>query len=60
MARGRTKTLLHATLLAGSVELSLLLLVLRSGRIELVAFAVLIAYISQALFICPSCAVTSI
>ena len=34
MARGRTKTLLHATSLAGGVELTLLLLALRSGRMN--------------------------
>jgi lipopolysaccharide exporter len=53
MACGRTKTLLHATLLAGGVELALLALALRSGRIELIACAVLIAYISQALVYLP-------
>ena len=53
MARGRTKILLHATALAGAVELLLLLLVLRTGRIELVAAAVLIAYATQAVIYLP-------
>ena len=53
MARGRTKMLLHATALAGAVELILLLLVLRTGRIELVAAAVLIAYATQAVIYLP-------
>jgi O-antigen/teichoic acid export membrane protein len=53
LAHGRTKTLLHATFLAGSLELVLLLLALRSGRIELVAGAVLIAYASQAMVYLP-------
>jgi lipopolysaccharide exporter len=53
MACGRTKTLLQASLLAGAVELMLLVLALRSGRIELVACAVLIAYISQAMIYLP-------
>jgi lipopolysaccharide exporter len=53
MARGRTKILLHATALAGGVELLLLLLVLRTGRIELVAAAVLIAYATQAVIYLP-------
>ncbi|MGB6430242.1 MAG: lipopolysaccharide biosynthesis protein [Candidatus Acidiferrales bacterium] len=44
MARGRTKLLLHANTLAGAVELLLILLALRSGRIERVAAAVLFAY----------------
>ncbi len=44
MARGETKMLLRASLLVGVVEISLLLLALRSGRIEMVAAAVLVAY----------------
>jgi len=52
-AHGRTKTLLHATFLAGSLELVLLLLALRSGRIEMVAGAVVIAYASQAMVYLP-------
>jgi O-antigen/teichoic acid export membrane protein len=53
MARGRTKMLLHATALAGAVELVLILLVLRTGRIGLVAAAVLIAYATQAIIYLP-------
>ena len=53
MARGRTKTLLHANMLAGALELVLLLLALRSKRIEMVAAAVLVAYISQAIVYLP-------
>ena len=37
----------HSNLLAGTIEVVLLLLVLRSGRIELVASVVLFAYLSQ-------------
>jgi teichuronic acid exporter len=53
LARGRTQMLLHATALAGAVELLVLLLALRSGRIEMVAAAVLIAYVSQAIIYLP-------
>lgn len=53
MARGRTRLLLYATTLAGAVELFLLLLVIRTGRIELVAAAVLIAYSIQAVVYLP-------
>jgi len=53
MARGRTKMLLQASALTGPVELLLLLLVLRTGRIELVAAAVLIAYATQAIIYLP-------
>ena len=53
LARGRTKMLLHAAALAGAVELVLILLVLRTGRIELVAAAVLIAYVTQAIVYLP-------
>jgi len=53
MARGRTKMLLHATALAGAVELLLILLVLRTGRIGLIAATVLIAYVSQAVIYLP-------
>lgn len=53
LARGKTKMLLHANALAGAVELLLLLLVLRSGRIELVAVVVLIAYSTQAIIYLP-------
>jgi O-antigen/teichoic acid export membrane protein len=44
MARGETKILLRASLSVGVVEILLLLLALRSGRIEMVAAAVLVAY----------------
>ncbi len=44
LALGETKTLLRASLLIGVVEVLLLLLTLRSGRIEAVAAAVLAAY----------------
>jgi O-antigen/teichoic acid export membrane protein len=53
LARGRSKMLLHANALAGAIELGLLLLVLGTGRIELVAAAVLIAYASQAIIYVP-------
>jgi lipopolysaccharide exporter len=53
LARGRTKTLWHSNALAGAIELVLLLLVLRSGRIELVATVVLVAYLSQAIIYLP-------
>jgi O-antigen/teichoic acid export membrane protein len=53
MACGRTKRLLHANMLAGAIEISLLLLVLRSGRIEWVAAVVLFAYASQAAVYLP-------
>jgi lipopolysaccharide exporter len=54
MACGQTKTLLQASLLAGGIELALLVLALRSGRIEMVACAVFIAYVSQALIYLPA------
>jgi len=53
MARGRTKLLLHANALTGAVEVLLLLLVLRTGRLELVAAAVLIGYATQAIIYLP-------
>jgi lipopolysaccharide exporter len=53
LARGRTKMLLHAYALAGAVELLLLLLVLPTGRIELVAVAVMISYATQAIIYLP-------
>jgi PST family polysaccharide transporter/lipopolysaccharide exporter len=53
MARGRTHLLLRSNILAGSVELALILLVLRKGRIELIAVAVLIAYATQAMIYLP-------
>jgi len=53
MALGKTKALLHANALACAVELLLLLLVLRTGKIELVATAVLIAYATQSIIYLP-------
>ena len=53
MARGRSKLLWHANVLAGTIEVVLLLLVLRSGRIELVAAVVLFAFLSQAIIYLP-------
>jgi O-antigen/teichoic acid export membrane protein len=53
MAQGRTKMLLHATGLAGAVELLLILLVLPTGRIGLIAASVVIAYVSQTVIYLP-------
>lgn len=53
LARGRTRTLLRANILAGALELGLLLLALRTRRIEMVSAAVLIAYASQAMVYLP-------
>jgi O-antigen/teichoic acid export membrane protein len=53
MARGRTKVLLYANALAGAVELLIILLVLRFGRIELVAVAVLVSYGSASVVLLP-------
>jgi O-antigen/teichoic acid export membrane protein len=53
LARGRTNMLLRANALAGAVEVTLILLVLRTGKIGLVAVAVLIAYASQAIIYLP-------
>ena len=53
MARGRSKLMWHANLLAGAIEVALLLLAIRTGRIELVAAAVLLAYASQAVIYMP-------
>lgn len=53
VARGRTRTVWNSNLLAGTIELVLLLLVLRVGKIELVAAAVLFAYLSQAIIYLP-------
>jgi O-antigen/teichoic acid export membrane protein len=53
IANGRTKILLQANALAGAVELSLILLVMRTGRIELVAAAVLVAYATASLVLLP-------
>jgi lipopolysaccharide exporter len=53
MAGGRTKTILRAVVLAGAVELALLLFALRTRKLEMVAAAVLIAYASQAIVYLP-------
>jgi lipopolysaccharide exporter len=53
LARGRTEILMHANALMGAIEIGLILLVLRAGRIELVAAAVLIAYASAAIVLLP-------
>jgi O-antigen/teichoic acid export membrane protein len=53
LARGRTKLIWHSNVLAGTIEVLLLLLVLRSDRIELVAVVVLFAYLSQAIVYLP-------
>jgi O-antigen/teichoic acid export membrane protein len=53
LARGRSKLMWRSNVLAGTIEVVLLLCVLRSGRIELVAAAVLFAYLSQALVYLP-------
>src|SRR5208282_5693145 len=53
MALGKTKALLRASTLAGVVEVSLLFLVLRTGRIELVASVVLFSYATQAAVYLP-------
>jgi teichuronic acid exporter len=49
LARGETQVLLRATLSAGVVEILLLLLALRLGRIEMVAAAVLVSYVAAAI-----------
>jgi PST family polysaccharide transporter len=53
MARGQTRILLHATILAGVVQVVLLVLALGTRKLEWVAFAVLIAYASQLLVYLP-------
>jgi lipopolysaccharide exporter len=53
LARGRTKVLLHANAVGGAIELALILAALRTGRIELVAAAVLLAYTCGALYLLP-------
>lgn len=49
MARGETKTLFRASSLVGVVEVALLLLAIRSGKIEVVAAGVLVAYCFSAI-----------
>ena len=53
LSLGQTGTFLRAAIVAGVFEVPLLLLAVRSGRIELVAVAVLIAYASQAFIYVP-------
>jgi O-antigen/teichoic acid export membrane protein len=53
LACGHTKILLYANALAGGIELLLILLVLRTGRIELVAAAVFIAYATASVVLLP-------
>jgi PST family polysaccharide transporter len=53
MARGRTNMLLQSNALAGVVELIMIIAVLRTGRVELIAAAVLIAYSTQAIIYLP-------
>ncbi len=53
MARGETKMLLRASLSVGMAEILLLLLALRSGRIEMVAAAVFVAYACAAAVFLP-------
>lgn len=53
MALGHTGTLLRATILAGTVEVLLLLLALRTGRIEFVAVVVFLAYAIQGIVYLP-------
>jgi O-antigen/teichoic acid export membrane protein len=53
MLRRQTKVLLYANVLGGAVELSLILVALRTGRIDLVAAAVLFAYFCDAAALLP-------
>jgi lipopolysaccharide exporter len=53
LALGRTGALLQANILAGLIEVVLLVLVVQTGRIELVAGAVLFAYVTQAAIYIP-------
>lgn len=53
LALGQTKTLLRATVLAGSTEVLLLVLALRTRRIESIALVVLFAYAIQAVVYLP-------
>jgi O-antigen/teichoic acid export membrane protein len=53
MSLGQTSTLLRASIMAGAFEVPLLLLVLRFGRIELIAVAVLISYATQVIVWLP-------
>ena len=53
IARGETKVMWRANLLIGVVEVALLLLALRTGRIEMIAAAVLAAYACAAIVLMP-------
>lgn len=53
MARGHTKMLIYANALAGGIEVLLILVVSRTGRIELVAASALIAYLSATIVLVP-------
>ena len=53
MALGRTRVLLQAAVLAGLTEVVLLALVVKSGKVELVAAVVLFAYVTQAVIYIP-------
>ena len=53
MAMGHTRILLRATILSGTVEVLLLVLALRTGRIESVAVVVLFAYAIQGVVYLP-------
>lgn len=53
MARGETRVIFRANLLMGAVEVLSLLLALRSGRIEMVAVAVLAAYACAGFVLMP-------
>lgn len=53
MALGATKVLFRANLLMGVVEIGLLMLALRSGKVELVALGVFIAYACAGIVLLP-------
>jgi len=53
MAKGHTRTLLQAALLAGLIELVLLALIVTMGKIELVASVVVFAYLTQTVIYIP-------
>lgn len=53
MALGRTRVLLQANILGGLIELVLLALVVKHGKIEFVAGVVLFAYVSQWVIVIP-------
>ena len=53
MARNRTKTMFHANLLCGGIQIALLVPALYSRKIEWVAVAVLVSYATQAFIYIP-------